>query len=391
LMELELAAAVPGTLFEMSQPIEDRFNELIAGVRSDVAVEIYGPDLEELQRLGQRIAAVLSRVPGAVDVRAEQGQGLSYLRIVPNRAALARRGLAVDDVNRLAEAMAVGAHAGVVFEGERHFDIVVKVDGVTADLETIRALPLRASSGQSVPLGDVADVFTAEGPGLVNRNAQSRRLTVEFNVRGRDLVSVVGDARAAVAASVQLPPGYHLEWGGQFESFLAARARLALVVPIALASILFLLWLAFERVKPAILVFANVPFAIVGGVVALWARGIPFSISAGVGFVALFGVAVLNGLVLVSACRALEAGGTPPHQAIRQAAAARLRPVLMTALVAALGFVPMALSTAPGSEVQRPLATVVIGGLVTATLLTLVLFPAVYSLAHRARISGASS
>jgi cobalt-zinc-cadmium resistance protein CzcA len=231
-----------------------------------------------------------------------------------------------------------------------------------------------------VPLGDVADLRIEDGPVAVNRDNQSRRLIVEFNVRGRDLWSVVTDAQAAIGREVQLPPGYHIEWGGQFRHYQEARDRLMLVVPLSLALIWFLLWLAFAALRPALLIFFNIPLATVGGIVALWLRQIPFSISAGVGFIALFGVAVLNGLVLVSFSRRLEAEGTPPAEAIAQAAKLRLRPVLMTALVASLGFLPMALSRAPGSEVQRPLATVVIGGLITATLLTLLFFPAAYAL-----------
>jgi cobalt-zinc-cadmium resistance protein CzcA len=277
--------------------------------------------------------------------------------------------------------IAVGHRAGVIFEGDRRFDLMVKLKPITGDVDAIRALPLESTNLQAVPLGDVADVSIETGPSLVNRDQQSRRLTVEFNVRGRDLVSAVGDARRAVAAAVQLPTGYRIEWGGEFQNFISARRRLIVVVPLALALIVFMLWLAFGAVRPAILVFLNIPFAIIGGVGALWIRDIPFSISAGVGFIALFGVAVLNGLVLVSFTRHLEQEGATPADAVAKAAELRLRPVLMTALVASLGFLPMALSHAPGSEVQRPLATVVIGGLVTATALTLALFPAVYALA----------
>jgi cobalt-zinc-cadmium resistance protein CzcA len=234
-------------------------------------------------------------------------------------------------------------------------------------------------SGQIVPLGDVAELRFTEGPVQISRDRQSRRLTVEFNVRGRDLVSVVAAAQSAVAAGAALPVGYRVEWGGQFEHFAAARDRLAVVVPLSLALIFFLLWLAFQQVRPALLIFLAIPFAILGGVAALWLRAIPFSISAGVGFIALFGVAVLNGLVLISFTRQLEEQGVGPAAAVQQAAELRLRPVLMTALVASLGFIPMALSSAPGSEVQRPLATVVIGGLVSATLLTLFVLPVVYA------------
>jgi cobalt-zinc-cadmium resistance protein CzcA len=398
MVKADVAAAVAEALEEnvpelsigLSQPIEMRTNELVAGVKSDIAIEIYGDELAELQRSAQRVAAIVRKVPGAVDVRAEQGHGLSYLRITPDRGALAQHGLTIKDVNTLTESMAVGHRAGIIREGDRRFEIVVKLDRIDGDLDRVRKLPLRSARGAVVPLGDVASVEAVTGPLVVNRNKLSRRITVEANVRGRDLVSVVNDARAAVEREFSLPTGYRIEWGGTFENFLSAKRRLQLVVPLALLAILFLLWRAFDRGKPALLIFLNIPFAIIGGVFALALRGMPFSISAGVGFIALFGVAVLNGLVLVSFARQLEAGGCSPREAIAKSARLRLRPVLMTALVAALGFVPMALSTAPGSEVQRPLATVVIGGLVSATLLTLLLFPAVYSLAHRNRTKAPS-
>ncbi len=375
---------VPEVAAAVSQPIQMRTNELIAGVRSDVAAQIYGPDLERLQTTGEHVAAALAGIPGVVDVRTEQTAGLTYLRIRPDRARLARYGLTVEDVNLVTETMAVGRLAGSVLERDRRFGLVVKTAiDFQGNLDVMRALPLKSTSGQLVPLGDVADLTLEKGPALVNRDKQSRRLIVEFNVRGRDVVSAVDAAQAAVSAKVTLASGYRIEWGGQFRNYVSARHRLMLVVPLALALILFLLWTAFGRLKPAVLIFLNVPFAAIGGVLLLWLRDIPFSISAGVGFIALFGVAVLNGLVLVSFCRELEESGTPPREAIAKAAEVRLRPVLMTALVAALGFVPMALSHAPGSEVQRPLATVVIGGLITATALTLLLFPAVYAVAHR--------
>lgn len=371
---------VPEVAGSISQPIQMRTNELVAGVRSDVAALVYGRDLDELTRVGERLEAALKSVPGVVDLHVEQVAGLRYLRVVPERAKLARYGLSVADVNRLAQTMAVGYPAGEVLEGDRRFGIVVKVDhGFDGELDALSSLPLRSATGQVVPLGDVAELSLRDGPAQVSREAQSRRLTIEFNVRGRDLLSVVGDAQAKVAAAGALPSGYRVEWGGQFEHYQDAKARLAVVVPVALALIGFLLWLAFRSVRAALLIFANVPFAIIGGALALWARGIPFSISAGVGFIALFGVAVLNGLVLVSFARHLEEQGTSHAEAIRQAAELRLRPVLMTALVAALGFVPMALSTAPGSEVQRPLATVVIGGIVSATVLTMLLLPVLYA------------
>ncbi len=375
-----LDAAVPEVAGGISQPIQMRTNELVAGIRSDVAAIIYGRDLDELAALGERVAAIVRRVPGAVDVRVEQIAGLQYLRIVPDRRKLARYGLKVEDINQVAETIAVGYDVGEVLEGERRFALVVKTKSdFVGDLATFRALPLKSSNGQIVPLGDVAELKLESGPAEVNRESQSRRLLVEFNVRGRDLLSVVHEAQAAIRADVRLPTNYRLEWGGQFEHFIEARSRLALVVPLSLVLILFLLWLAFRSIRTALLIFLNVPFAIIGGVFALWIRDIPFSISAGVGFIALFGVAVLNGLVLVSFSRHLEEKGRSHVEAIREAAELRLRPVLMTALVAALGFIPMAISTAPGSEVQRPLATVVIGGIVTATVLTMLVLPVLYT------------
>jgi cobalt-zinc-cadmium resistance protein CzcA len=407
-----IGRAVPEAAIAVSQPIQMRTNELLEGVRSDVAAVVYGPDLGVLRSVGERLQRVIAKVPGAVDVRAEQSAGLSYLRIYPDRQRLARYGLGIEEVNQLTQALAVGLPVGQVFEGERRFSLVVKLQtGFDGSVEHLRSLPLHSRTGQVVPLGDVADVVIEPGPVQVSRSAQSRRLIVEFNVdrlgqsggraegKGQgggshDMLSVVQRAQAAVRSHITLPPGYRIEWGGQFEHFIEARDRLLVVVPLALALILFLLWQAFDALRPALIIFCNVPFAGIGGAVALWLRGIPFSISAGAGFIALFGVSVLNGLVLVSFSRRLEhtdkdtgAPGLLPAMAIAEAARLRLRPVLMTALVAALGFAPMAVSTSPGSEVQRPLATVVIGGLVSATLLTLLLFPAVYAAAHRKKAS----
>ncbi|MGQ0508759.1 MAG: efflux RND transporter permease subunit [Myxococcaceae bacterium] len=370
---------VPEVAGALSQPIQMRTNELVAGVKSDVAAHLYGPDLDILQTLADKMGERLSKVEGARDVRVERGAGLGHLRIQPDRSKLARYGLTLADVNLLTETIAVGRQTGQVFEQDRRFALTVRMnDHAVRDLESIRSLPLKASSGQVVPLGDVAQVEVEEGPAVVNREKQSRRRTVELNVEGRDLVSVVQAAQKALSQDLKLPAGYRIEWGGQFQNYLRARTRLAFIVPVALALIFFFLWLAFRSFTPALLIFANIPFAVIGGVFALAVRGLPFSISAGVGFIALFGVAVLNGLVLVSFAREREAQGESATQSIQEAARLRLRPVLMTALVAALGFIPMALSRAPGSEVQRPLATVVIGGLVSATALTLLLFPVLY-------------
>jgi heavy metal efflux system protein len=379
--------AVPEVASGISQPIQMRTNELIAGVRSDVAALIYGPDLEELSRIAERVARALSGVAGADDVRVEQVAGLRYLTIDPDRNKLARYGLTVADINQITETIAVGHHVGDVLEGERRFGIVVKTDHrYSGDLSALLSLPLRSVSGQVVPLGDVARLSFSTGPAQISRDSQSRRITVEFNVKGRDLLSVVADAQAAVS-SVKVPTGYRIDWGGQFHHYEEAKSRLMVVVPLALLLIGFLLWMAFRSPRAALIIFLNVPFAVVGGVVALWLRDIPFSISAGVGFIALFGVAVLNGLVLISFAEQLERAGKSPGEAIREAAELRLRPVLMTALVASLGFLPMALSTAAGSEVQRPLASVVIGGLLSATLLTLLVLPVAYGLLARAGVA----
>ncbi len=371
---------VPEVAGGISQPIQMRTNELVAGIRSDVGIVIYGPDLEVLRELGQTALTAVQDLPGVADARVEQLQGLHYLRVEPDRARLARYGLTIADINLATEAISVGHKVGAVLEGERRFDMMVKFSpSVSADAAALAAIPLRSKTGAIVPLGDVAALRATTGPALVNREHQSRRIIVEFNVRGRDLVSTVHDAQTAVAAALDPPDGYRVTYGGTFEHYTAARDRLAVVVPLALALILFMLWTALASMRSALIIFLGVPFAVVGGVVALWLRDLPFSISAGVGFIALFGVAVLNGLVLVTFAQRSQTGGEDREHAIRSAAALRLRPVLTTALVAALGFVPMALSTAPGSEVQRPLATVVIGGLVSAAFLTLLVLPAVYA------------
>ncbi len=378
--------AVPEISGSMSQPIEMRTNELVAGIRSDVGILVYGTDLEQLADLGEKIASAIRGIPGVADLRVEQVAGLKYLRVTPDRAKLARYGLSIADVNQLTQTMAVGFPTGVVLEGERRFGIVVKtLHGFKDDLDVLLGLPLKSVSGQIVPLGDVAALDFVDGPAEVARSSQSRRLTVEFNVQGRDLASVVRESQAAVQRAVTLPIGYRVEWGGQYQHYLEAKERLLFVVPIALAMIGLLLWMAFRSARSAAIIFLNVPFAVIGGVVALAVTRIPFSIPAGIGFIALFGLAVLNGLVLVSFARHLEQEGVEHIEAIRRAAEGRLRPVLMTALVASLGFLPMAMSTAPGSEVQRPLATVVIGGLISATLLTLLVLPVIYAALGGAR------
>jgi cobalt-zinc-cadmium resistance protein CzcA len=380
-MREALEREVPGVGFGFTQPIEMRFNELIAGVRSDVALKIFGDDLDELRVAAGRAAAVLSRIPGAEDVRVEQTAGQSVVSVRVDRARIARHGLDDERVLRAVEAAGAGRVVGRVFEGRRQFDLVVRLagrDGQASGPQALADVPIAAGEAGLLPLGQLASVEIEDAPAQVSREAASRRIVIECNVRGRDLGSFVEEARAAIEREVPLPPGYFTRWGGQFENLERGRARLFVAVPIALMLIFALLYLAFGSARPALLVYVNVPLAATGGLLALAARGMPLSISAGVGFIALFGVAVLNGVVMISHVRRLSAQGVAPGEAARQGAMDRLRPVLMTALVASFGFVPMAISTSAGAEVQRPLATVVIGGLVTSTLLTLLVLPAIY-------------
>lgn len=372
-------ATTPEIVFAVSQPIQMRMNELIAGIRSDVAVSFYGEDLGELRRLGERAGEVLGRVRGATDVKVEQVAGQKYLRIIPDRVRLARYGLTIEDVNVVTESLAVGHEVGQVFEGQKRYAMVVRVATDPGDdLQGLTSLGLKTADGRIVPLGDVADLKLEEGPAQISRTDGSRRITVEMNVRGRDTIGFVREATVLLEREVRIPAGYQARWGGQFQHYEEAKTRLLVVIPLALALILFLLFLAFEEVIPAIIIFLNVPFAVTGGIAALAVRGLPFSVSAAIGFIALFGVAVLNGLVLLSVAHRYESEGALPRDAAFRAAHDRLRPVLMTALVAVLGFVPMAISSAPGAEVQRPLATVVIGGVISSTLLTLLVLPTVY-------------
>ncbi len=374
-----LRKEVPGSLFSYSQPIELRVSELIAGVRSDVALKLYGEDLDVLERTGDRLAAVLARVPGAADVKAEQVAGLPVARIRIDRQAIARYGINARDVLDAVEALG-GRQVGTVMEGQRRFALQVRfAPDARRNVEQLGGIQVVSPTGQRILLSQLARVEVDEGPAQVSRENLQRRLTVEANVRGRDLQGFVTQAQEAISREVELPPGYWLDWGGQFENLQAASGRLGVVVPLTLALIFLMLFLTFRAVRPAALIYLNIPFAVTGGVLALWVRGMPLSISAAVGFIALFGVAVLNGLVLVGQIRGMREQGLPPGQAAHDAAHIRLRPVLTTALVASLGFVPMALSTGAGAEVQKPLATVVIGGLLSSTLLTLLVLPTVYS------------
>jgi len=378
-MERTLHDEVPGQRFSFSQPIEMRMNELISGVRSDVAVSIYGEDLAALKSAGDDLVTILSTVPGAADVKAEQSAGLPVLRVQVDRDRIARYGINVSDVLDAVAAMG-GRRVGEVFEGQRRFALQVRYrEDARSSIDAIRQIPIEAPSGALIPLGQLATLSVEEGPAQINRDRIQRRLTVEANVRGRDLGGFVSEAQERIEQAGVLPAGYFLEWGGQFKNLREATDRLIVAVPIALLLIFLLLYMTYSSVRAALIVYLNVPFAATGGILALLARGMPFSISAGVGFIALFGIAVLNGVVLISYILQLREDGAMVDDAVRRGALTRLRPVLMTAAVAAFGFVPMALSTSAGAEVQRPLATVVIGGLVTATLLTLLVLPAVYS------------
>lgn len=378
-MEATIREGVPGLATGFSQPIELRVSELIAGVRSDVAVKVFGEDMEAMRRTAEAIARVVERIEGASDVKVEQVSGLPVLTIKLDRHAAARYGLDAAPVLAAVESLG-GRPVGWVFEGEKRFPLQVRLpESVRDDDAALAGLPVGASGGRLVALGQVASFDTDTGPAQISRERIHRRVTVECNVRGRDLVSFIREARAAIDHEVRLPPGTVLEWGGQFQNYERAKGRLMVVVPLVLLVIFVLLYSAFGAARPALLIYLNVPFAATGGVFALALRGMPFTISAGVGFIALFGVAVMNGVVLVSYIRKIRSErGLEPAQAAREAARVRMRPVLMTALVASLGFVPMALATGAGAEVQRPIATVVIGGLVTSTLLTLLVVPSIY-------------
>jgi len=378
-IDATLAESIAGQNFSFSQPIELRTNELISGVRSDVAVNLYGPDFAELEEAGERVMRVLRSVDGAVDVNASQVAGLPAVRIVVDREAAGRYGINASEILDAVSAIG-GRPVGTVFEGQRRFSLQVRLtEAARANPEVLRELLVSAPGGERVPLGQVAQVLLEEGPAVVSRESAQRRMTIQLNVRGRDLAGFVAEAQERVRAEANLPPGYFVTWGGQFENLQAATSRLALAVPLALLLIFLLLYTTFGSARPALIIYLNIPMAAVGGVLALWLRGMPFSISAAVGFIALSGIAVLNGVVMVSYIRDLQREGLSLMDATEKGARLRLRAVLMTALTDGIGFLPMAISTSAGAEVQRPLATVVIGGLFTATLLTLFVLPAVYS------------
>jgi heavy metal efflux system protein len=369
---------IPGTFFSFSQPIELRFNELLSGVRSDLGIGIYGDDLDVLQEKADAIAAVLRSIPGSTGVKAQILGGLPFLRIEVDRDRIARYGINAADVLDAVAALG-GKVVGQVVEGQRRFALQVRFGPqYRNDIETIRTLKIADPQGRMIPLEDLAEVHLEDDTYEIWRKDRRRRVMVQSNVRGRDLAGFVAEAQRRVAAEVPLPSGYSLEWGGTFENLQSATKRLTIVVPLALALVFLLLYSTFHSIKLGALIFLGVPLGAIGGILSLWLRGLNFSISAGVGFIALSGVAVLDGLVLVSAIHHLVEEGTAVREAVAQAALSRLRPILMTACVASLGFIPMAFSHGAGAEVQRPLATVVIGGLITSTLLNLVVLPAIY-------------
>lgn len=386
------SAIVPGSVYELSQPIQLRFNELISGVRSDVAVKVFGDDMAVLNQTAAEIAETLQKLDGASEVKVEQTSGLPVLTINIDRDKAARFGLNVGDVQDTIAVAVGGRQAGTLYEGDRRFDMVVRlsdtlrtdIDGLSRLLIPVPALA-SSTSGQLgfIALSQVASLDLVLGPNQISRENGKRLVIVSANVRGRDIGSFVEEAEAAIATQVKVPAGYWTTWGGQFEQLKEASERLRIVVPVALLLVFGLLFMIFNNLKDGLLVFTGIPFALTGGIMALWLRDIPLSISAGVGFIALSGVAVLNGLVMIAFIRNLREEGRSLAVAIHEGALTRLRPVLMTALVASLGFIPMALATGTGAEVQRPLATVVIGGIISSTLLTLLVLPALYQWAHR--------
>ena len=383
-------AKVPGNNYEFTQPIQMRFNELLSGVRSDVAVKVFGDDMDTMNSTAGEIAEVLEKVPGAADVKVEQTTGLPMLTIHIDREKTARLGINVGDVQEAISIAVGGREAGMLFEGDRRFDIIVRLpERLRNDMEAMKRLPIRLPKDEAnqtrfpyLQLGDVATFDVAPGPNQISREDGKRRVVVTANVRGRDIGSFVADAEQQIQQAVKVPTGYWTTWGGTFEQLQSATKRLQIVVPVALLLVFMLLFAMFNNVKDGLLVFTGVPFALTGGILALWLRDIPLSISAGVGFIALSGVAVLNGLVMIAFIRSLREEGKSLDVAIHEGALTRLRPVLMTALVASLGFIPMAIATGTGAEVQRPLATVVIGGILSSTALTLLVLPILYRLAH---------
>jgi cobalt-zinc-cadmium resistance protein CzcA len=372
-------ADFPGMDTGLTQPIEMRVSEMLTGSRGDLAIKIFGPDLQVLGTLAQRTASVVEQLRGAQDVITQTAEGVDYLQVVIDPIAAGRNGLAVADVQDELRAQIDGMPAGMVLESNRRTPILVRGgDDIRMSALRFKQMRMALPGGGEIPLAAIATLKAGNGPVKVAREQGSRFALVQSNVDGRDLVGFVDDAKAAVAKAVPLPPGYHMEWGGQFENQQRAAARLGLVIPLALAAIFLVLFMTFGSLRQAVLILCNIPFALVGGILALWASGQYLSVPAAVGFIALLGIAVLNGLVLVTCFNQLHDSGLPIAEVVRRGALARVRPVLMTASITALGLVPLLLANGPGSEIQRPLAIVVIGGLLTSTALTLLLLPILY-------------
>lgn len=382
---MEMAVTqLPGNQYEFTQPIEMRFNELISGVRADLGIKVFGDDLDQLVTIANSIRDVVEGIDGAADINVEQVTGLPMLSIIPRRITLARYGLSLDDLQHLVAAGIGGEQAGLIYEGDRRFKLVVRLpEAIRTDIDSLAFLPIPLPAGDFVPLGEVAELELKPAPAQISRENGKRRVVVTTNVRNRDLGSFVNEVKQRINEQVALPSGYWLDYGGTFKQMESASQRLAIVVPVTLLVIISLLVMAFGSLKDSLIIFTGVPLALTGGVLALWLRDMPLSISAGVGFIALSGVAVLNGLVMVAFIRDLWQKTGDLAQAVVDGALIRFRPVIMTALVASLGFVPMALNTGTGAEVQRPLATVVIGGIVSSTLLTLLVLPVLYHWVHR--------
>jgi cobalt-zinc-cadmium resistance protein CzcA len=370
-----IESTVPGTFVSISQPIEDKTNELVSGSPADVQINVFGSELTELKRYSEEIAAVVKAIPGTGDLRVERLLGAPQISVRPDRARLARYGVKAEDALNVVRAARVGVPVGLIYEGQKRFELRLIVPPRTSAPEALGELFVEATGGALVPLSEVASIEQSEGPGQVRRQNLTRTVRVEVNLRGRDLVSWVHEAQAAVAAKVQLPTGYETSWAGQFENFERAKQRLGMVVPLALAIISAMLLWMFQEPRFAIAVFSVVPFALTGGIVGLLARGLSFSIPAAVGFVALAGVAVLNGVVMGNEVRSKLSDGLPLEEAVREGALRTARAVLTTGAVAAFGFLPMALATGAGAEVQRPLATAVVSGIAFSTLLTLLILP----------------
>jgi heavy metal efflux system protein len=388
LMSKELTTHFPGQSYLFSQPIELRFNELLSGSRADIAIKVFGDDYDTLEKVAGEIREIVEKIPGAADVEFDAAGKAPVLQVVLNREAMTRYNVHAEEVNKVVETAFAGAEGGVIVDGNRRFPIITRLpESARQDFAGVARLPVRTADGGLITLGQVADVGVTESVNTISREAFQRRMAIQVNLRGRDVQSFVLEAREKIAAEVKMPDGYFVEYGGAFKNLQAASKRLAIVVPTALTLIFLLIFMAFGSVRQALIVYTGIPLAVTGGIFALWARDLPFSISAGVGFIALSGVAVLNGVMMISFINQLREEGKTVRDAVIEGALTRLRPVLMTALVASLGFVPMALADGAGAEVQRPLATVVIGGIVTATFLTLLLLPTLYAWVEKDRLS----